>query len=367
MLNESMNSSFDFECLSAKLIDHTKDHQTNLDFHSVASLKSSIFRQIVTETNESKVLSTLQKDSFTAETLKSFIRKMWSLKNDRKLADDTAISAMSLLLPEAASKWWEDTRKYVKNWNLAVALILKVLDDKRTLLDAWREFEESYHQYDKHLKSFLTEQRILLAEIRQFNLALTEQMEIDLIFYKLNPTIRKKIERKKVTSFDELIKLAESNRLMECDPNLEDSNDRCTHCKRLGHTDNICNDKKNEIDKEEQKKRYRSSVIPSIPIKLNGIPDYVHLATDSHLNVITDQLYSKLLQRGCLFESSKQVVSTFRSNKKNVLQMTTVVVECNNNLIITPVVKLQNTRGNKNCFGMTFIESCDLLSFVGCE
>lgn len=367
MLNDSMNSSFDLECLSAKLVDHVKDHATNLDYHSVASLKSSLFHQIDVETNETKVLSTLQKESFTAETLKSFIRKMWSLKNDRNLADETAISALSLLLPEAASKWWEDTRPYVKNWNLAVALILKVLDDKRTLLDAWREFENSYHQFDKHLKPFLIEQRILLAEIRQLNVTLTERMEIDLIFYKLNATIRKKIERKRVTSFDELTKLAESQHLMECDPNLENWNERCTYCKRPGHTDNVCFDKKYEAEREEQKKRYRSSVIPSIPIKLNGIPDYVHLATDSHLNVITDQLYCKLIQRGCQFESSKQIVSTVRSNKKNVLQMTTVIVECNNHLIVTPIVKLQNTRGNKNCFGMSFIEACDLLTYVGCE
>lgn len=367
MLNESMNSSLDLECLSAKLIDHVKDHVTDLSVHSVSSLNSSIFHQINVETNESKVLSTLQRDSFTAETLKSFIRKMWSLKNDRKLADETALSALSLLLPEVASKWWEDTRPYVKNWNLAVALILKVLDDKRTLLDAWREFENSYHQFDKHLKPFLTEQRILLAEIRQFNIGLTEQMEIDLVFYKLNTTIRKKIERKKMTSFEELMKLAEAQHLTECDPNLENWNEKCSYCKRPGHTERICFDKSNETDREEQKKRYRSSLIPSIPIKLNGIPDYVHLATDSHLNVITDQLYCKLLQRGCQFESSKQVVSTVRSNKKNHLQMTTVIVECNNNLIITPVVKLQNTRGNKNCFGISFIESCDLLTYVGCE
>lgn len=367
MRNESLNSSIDFECMSAKLLDHVKDHQTNLYCHSVASLRSSIFHQINVETNDSKVLSTLQKDLFTAETLKNFIRKMWSLKNDRKLADETAVSALSLLLPEVASKWWEDTRPYVNSWSLAVALILKVLDDKRTLLDAWREFETSYHQFDKHLKPFLTEQRILLAEIRQFNITLTEQMEIDLIFCKLNPTIRRRIERKRVSSFEDLIKLAGSLNLLECDPNIEDWDKKCSYCKRCGHLESICCDKKYAADGDEQKKRYRSSAIPSIAIKLNGIPDYVHLATDSHLNIITDQLYNKLVQRGCLFESSKQVVSTFKSNKKNILQMTTVAVECNNRLILTPVVKLQNSRGNKNCFGMSFIESCDLLTYVGCE
>lgn len=339
----------------------------NLDLHSVASLESSIFRQISVETNESKILSTLQKESFTTETLKNFIRKMWKLKNDRNLPDETAISALSMLLPEPASKWWEDTRPYVKNWNLAVALIIKVLDDKRTLLDVWKEFEDSYHQYDKHLKPYLNEQRILLAEIRQFNVGLSEQLEIDLIFYKLNPSIRKKIERKRIVTFEDLVKQAESQNLLGSDPSPIDWLIKCSFCTRFGHTDNSCIDKKYEAEKDEQQKRYRLSAIPSIPIKLNGIPDYVHLATDSHLNIITDQLYCKLLQRGCIFESSKQIVSTVRSNKKNVLQMTTVLVECNNVLCVTPVVKLQNTRGNKNCFGMGFIECCDLLAYVGCE
>ncbi len=367
MLNESLNGSFDFECLSAKLVDHQKDHRTDLHFHSVAPLKSSIFYQINVEKDESKVLSTLQKDTFTDGTLKSFIRKMWSLKNDRQLPDDTALCSLSMFLPDAASRWWEDTRPFVKNWNLAVALMLKVLNDKRTLLDAWRELENSYHQYDKHLTPFICEQRILLAEIRQFNIGLTEQMEIDLIFSKLNPTIKRKIDRKKITTFDDLVKLAESHGLMECDPNFEDSDERCSYCNLHGHTDSICLAKKYEEDREKQVERYRSSDIPYILIKINGIPEYVHLATDSELNIITDQLYGKLLQRGCIFESSKQVIATYRSNKKNVLQMTTVIVEANQHLIVTPVVKLQNTRGYKNCFGMNFIESCDLLSYLGCE
>lgn len=344
-----------------------KDHNTRLDFHSAASLESSIFHQINVETNEDIILSSLQSESFTAASLKSFIRKMWLLKNDRKLPDETAVNALSLMLPEPASKWWEITRPHVKDWYLAVALLLKVLDHKRTLLAAWEEFQTTHHQYDKHLKPFVTEQRILLAEIGQPKIALTEQMEIDLIFYKFNPTIRRKIERKRFSSFDELIKLAESLHLDEGDPNLTNWNEKCTHCERPGHMVNNCIEKKYEEDKVEQKRRYTSSIIPSIPVTLNGIPDYVHLATDSELNIITDQLYLKLLQRGTLFETTKQIVATVRSNKKNVLQIATVLVECNNHLIITPVVKLQNTRGNKNCFGMGFIECCDLLSYVGCE
>lgn len=367
MLNESMNSSFDLECLSARLIDHVNDHITHLDLHSVASLKSSIFQQINVETNETKVLTSLQNHLFTSETLKGFIRKMWNLKNERKLSDETAVSALSMLLPDAASKWWEATKPFVKSWNLAVALILKVLDEKRSLQNAWRELEISNHQYDRHLKPFLNEQRILIAEIRHFHTNLTEQMEIDLIYYKLNPTIRKKIERKRISTFEELIKLAESYHLMECDPNLKDWNTKCSYCQRCGHTEDICVEKKYQGDKEEQRTRYQNSIIPSIPVKINGIPDFVHLATDSQLNIITDQLYCKLLQRGCFFESSKQVVATIQSNKKNVLQITTVTVECNGFLIFTPVVKLQNSRGNKNCFGMSFIESCDLLTYVGCE
>lgn len=361
MTNGSINGGFDLECLSATIIDHQKDHTTNLDLHSAVSLSSSIFRRINVETSESKVLSHIQKDILTPETLKSFIRKMWMLKDERKLSDETACSALSMLLPDVAAEWWETARPYVKSWNLAVALILKVLDEKRTLGHAWRELEHSSHQHDKHLKPFLNEQLILLAEIGHFKVPLTEQLKIDLVFHKLSPSIRKQINRNTFTTFHELLKLAKSYGLMESDPN---STGACKCCNHRSHTDDMCVDKKYEDYIAAQKERYGSSAIPSIAIKLNGIPEYVHLATDSQLNVITDQLYYKLVQRGCVFESSQQVVATIRSNKKNVLQMTTVIVECNDRLIITPVVKLQSSRGNKNCFGINFIESCSLLPYL---
>ncbi|XP_037027134.1 uncharacterized protein LOC119067927 isoform X1 [Bradysia coprophila] len=354
----------DMECFTAIIIDHNTDHTTNLTFHAAASFTSSIYHKINVVTNESKALSSLQREPFTAESLKGFIRKIWSLKIERKLSDDTAVSALSLLLPDVASKWWEDTRPFVENWHLAVALILKVLDSKRTLRDAWREFESSNHQYDRHLISFLAEQRILLAEIRQSNVVLPEKTEIDLIFHKLNPTIRKKIERKKITSFDELIRQAKSNGLMECDPNLSDLNEKCTYCQQHGHNDTTCFNRKCEADQAKQRQRYETSSVPSIPMKVNGIPDFVHFVTDTRLNIITDCLYGKLLQRGCLFEPSKQVVASTVTTRNNILQMATVLVECNERLIVTPVIKLQNSRGNKNCFGIDFTESCDLITQV---
>ncbi|XP_037027135.1 uncharacterized protein LOC119067927 isoform X2 [Bradysia coprophila] len=326
----------DMECFTAIIIDHNTDHTTNLTFHAAASFTSSIYHKINVVTNESKALSSLQREPFTAESLKGFIRKIWSLKIERKLSDDTAVSALSLLLPDVASKWWEDTRPFVENWHLAVALILKVLD----------------------------KQRILLAEIRQSNVVLPEKTEIDLIFHKLNPTIRKKIERKKITSFDELIRQAKSNGLMECDPNLSDLNEKCTYCQQHGHNDTTCFNRKCEADQAKQRQRYETSSVPSIPMKVNGIPDFVHFVTDTRLNIITDCLYGKLLQRGCLFEPSKQVVASTVTTRNNILQMATVLVECNERLIVTPVIKLQNSRGNKNCFGIDFTESCDLITQV---
>lgn len=354
----------DVECLSAKIIDHCKDHMTNLSSHSAALLTSSIFHKINVETNESKVLSSLQREAFTEQSLKGFIRKIWSLKNERNLPDDTAVSALSLLLPDVASRWWEDTRPFVNSWNLGVALMLKVLNSRRTLQEVWSEFETSNHQLDRQLGSFLREQRILLAEIRQYNIILPEQLEIDLIYFKLNSKIRKKIDRKQIASFDEL---AYAQRFLESNPSQSGSNEICSHCRQPGHNDTMCFGSRYEVECAEQKPRYQNSHIPYIAMKLNGIPDFVHLASDSDLNIITDSLYWKLVQRGCLFETSKQIVKSNLSKKQNVVQMTTAIVECNERLVVAPVVKLQNVRGYKNCFGIDFILACDLLSYLAKE
>lgn len=363
---ETVNKAIlsDQDCLSARIIGPLNYGVMDVYFHSPALLTSSIFHKINAETNESKVLSSLQREAFTADSLKDFIRKVWSLKNDRNLPDDTAMNALSLLLPDVASRWWEDTRPFVKNWNLAVALILKVLDSRRTLQDAWREFESCNHQYDRHLSSFLMEQRVLLAEIRQSNIILSEQTQIDLIYYKLNSSLRKRIEREKITSFNELMKQAEMCGLTEFDPEREDPNEICKSCQQPGHDSKLCFGSVYESELVKQKPRYVSSDIPYIAIKLNGIPDYVHLSTDSHVNVISDSMYTKLVHRGCAFETTKQIVASSITEKLNVLKLATVIVECNHRLVSTPIVKLQSSRGNKNCFSLNFIEACDLLPYL---
>ena len=184
-------------------------------------------------------------------------------KDAENISDDLALTSFPLLLVGYASSWWQGVKNEATTFEMAIDILRKAFSPPKP---DWRIFLEINLDKQKPFEptdSFVCRKRRLFAQLSE---KLSETTMLDILYSQIQLTIRKKVNRESITSFQELMQKARDvemilneNKEIKSKPKTTDTEEadksavRCTFCRKKNHTAETCF-KKIEADRKGKPK-----------------------------------------------------------------------------------------------------------------
>lgn len=188
-------------------------------------------------------------DGETHSDVEAFIDAITVYKECLEISGAHAVKGISMLLTGAAATWWQGIKSTVTSFEEAMEALLHAYGFAKTPSQIYRELF-SKEQGEEKTDIFVSKARSLFSRLGHS--AISEHIQLHMVYGLLNARIRKKVTRNSVTSFKELIEAA---RVVEqIAPDLPSSKSpahqnqqvnhkprlQCTYCKNFGHAKNVC-------------------------------------------------------------------------------------------------------------------------------
>lgn len=181
-----------------------------------------------------------------SEIVRTFTERATIYKDVENITDIDALRGLPLLLEGSAAVWWSGVKINCATWDDAVNLLHRAFAPQRQSYKIYQDIHNNKQGVSTPIDVFLSKKRALFAELN--GVQFTEGTQIDMIFGLLNVSIREKISREDITTFDDLIKkgreIEEYNRERSL---IAVNHDRkttervkCNGCKKFGHATNEC-------------------------------------------------------------------------------------------------------------------------------
>lgn len=180
--------------------------------------------------------------------VEAFIDAISIYKDCARVSDENALRGLPMLFDGLAATWWQGIKATTATWEDAIQTLRAAYGVKKPPYQVYQELFSMEHKLDVSTDIFVCRARALLSNIPD---ALTEKVQMDMIYGLINRKIRKRVSRDSVSSFRELLDAARSaeQTLREKedvktpkDSSKEANRERrkCKFCKKFGHTIEEC-------------------------------------------------------------------------------------------------------------------------------
>lgn len=342
----------------------------------------------------------------SSAAVEEFITAITIFKNVEKIPDEDAIMGLPLLLTGEANQWWNGVRHSVATFDDAVALIRKAFAPSQPNFRIFKEIFDHIQPEDMTTDQFVTLQRERLSQLSR---PLDEQWQLDMVYCLLRRTIRDRIPRADVNTFDDLLDRARGLEANEQERRIANGNGakkriRCDLCLNYGHKAAVCRkhtkptnkaDTKAEEDKVPTTEAPRTPIEcygcgkkgvirrncptckatpvgfcylttpgierPAVDIEIMGHPGTAYLDSGAKTSLASHQLYELLKKNGHPFQRAP-INLTQADGKETPLWVytTTVKVKLRGREIPTKFIILPNAPHTKTLLGIDFLRNAGL-------
>ncbi|XP_048001587.1 activity-regulated cytoskeleton associated protein 2-like [Leguminivora glycinivorella] len=176
--------------------------------------------------------------------VKTFLTAASCFKRVEKMTDGDALDSLPLILKDDAAVWWNGVADSVSTWDDFKSRLHRAFAPKKPAPMIYQELV-GVHQKDNELtETFVATKRDLIAQLPTPRPS--ESIQLDMVHGSLHKKIREKVLREMVTSFDDLLTAAQSaEELFDTKPQpAAKGRIRCSYCKNIGHSVDVCRKKK---------------------------------------------------------------------------------------------------------------------------
>ncbi|XP_017464511.1 PREDICTED: uncharacterized protein LOC108357933 [Rhagoletis zephyria] len=180
--------------------------------------------------------------------IEEFIAAISTFKIVEKISDADAINEMPTLLEGDAAEWWRGIKDHVTDFIDVLRKLRKCFSPPRPAWKIYAEIFELKQQKNEPTDTFIRKKRALFSQLEK---APAEAEQLDMLFGMLHAQVRERVDREKVTCYEELLNEARETEhfLSELkSANGESSIQgesvgvalRCNFCRKTGHTAENC-------------------------------------------------------------------------------------------------------------------------------
>lgn len=198
----------------------------------------------------------------SADVVEAFLSAVNIFKRRERIPDQAALEELPLLLKDEAGIWWQGVKGEIDTWEKFQMRLRDTFAPKKEAYLIFHEITQIKQGRDISTEDFIRHKRFLFSQLS--NPALTETLQLDILYGILSLEIRDKIPRASVKTFDELIKAARAAEHVMTEMVSETAAEmnqpvskpggqkkRCKFCKNLGHTIETCRKKQFAEDKKQ--------------------------------------------------------------------------------------------------------------------
>lgn len=188
-----------------------------------------------------------------SETVEAFLAAVRVFKKVEGISDADALDGVPLLLHDEAAIWWQGMKETVSSWEQFEEHLRANFAPKKPEYLIYHEIISERQAKPQDTATFIAKKRMLFSQLPKAE-HLKEKQQLDLIYSLLNLTIRDKVPRGSITSFEDLLRNAQGVEQV-----LQEKGDpipiitkkksafnkiRCNYCKNIGHDIEQCRKRK---------------------------------------------------------------------------------------------------------------------------
>ncbi|KAF9413744.1 hypothetical protein HW555_008190 [Spodoptera exigua] len=362
-----------------------------------------------------------------SDAVEAFLAAATVFKSTEKISDSDALQSLPLLLRDEAAVWWQGVKTGVTQWEDFCTKLRHTFAPRKPTFMVYYQITHEVQEANVTTEAFIARKRSL------FSLApppaFTESQQIDLIFPLIRLDIRNRMPRDTLPTFYQLLETARGieETLHEYAASSETGETgnapgkkvkiRCTFCKNLGHTADVCRKKKRaegtlsasvkdvsegqtQAPSPSQPKFscygcgapgvYRSNCStckkssspvkkenvafcavdapeetqsrPVVFVEVDGQKGTAFMDTCAKVSVASYSLYQSLLKSGCKFiEKTVDLTLADGIKKEQVVLVCKAVVNLNGRNIATRFIVLQEARDNRTLLGVDFLQKAGVV------
>uniref|UniRef100_A0A2A4K4E5 CCHC-type domain-containing protein n=1 Tax=Heliothis virescens TaxID=7102 RepID=A0A2A4K4E5_HELVI len=354
--------------------------------------------------------------------VEAFLSTISTYKKIEAISNDNAIEGLTLLLTDEASIWWLGLKEAISNWQEAVSLIRTTFAPKRPAYLVYDEMVCDKQKSPVGTELFVAKKRALMAELPKPSL--TPSQGLDLLYTSLHITIRDRIPRDTVTTFEEFlakVRQIEETVAARAESNLNNISAtpsgkrvRCTFCRAFGHPEQECRKKAGKdktpaadvtavpivpklkpgpaitcygcgepgVVRSKCPKCTRNKVSavdvgfysfncnpataarlrPTVKISIAGVNGQAHIDSGAKLSVASTTLHDVLKSKGTEFRTEKATVTLADGlRRRQSVKTATVPVTLCGRTIPTNFIVLPETHDNRTLLGVDFIQDAGIV------
>lgn len=233
-----------------------------------------------------------------SEDVGAFIDAITVYKDCLNITDSHALKGIPMLLTGDGATWWQGIKESTNSFQEAISALRHAYGQAKPPYRIYKELF-SLQQMEEKTDIFISKVRCLLSQLKGES-AITEHVQLDMIYGLLNVRIREKVLRDRITSFKDLIESARVAEQTFDSPvstvtrRVQSDNKphvQCGYCKNYGHIKDNCRKLARANVNSDKAKQSQHEVHHS------GDRHVVPHSTNKPVN--NGQLASKLLCYGC--------------------------------------------------------------------
>ncbi|XP_045778552.1 activity-regulated cytoskeleton associated protein 2-like [Maniola jurtina] len=138
-----------------------------------------------------------------SNTVEAFLAAVSVFKQVEKISDEDAIAGLPLILKKDAATWWQGIKEGITEWDDFKKKLRHSFAPKKPAYKIYQEIINVKQQYDEATEKFVAQNRMLLAQLPKPEH--TEEQQLDMVFGQLKLTIKEKVPRSSIKTFDDLL------------------------------------------------------------------------------------------------------------------------------------------------------------------
>ncbi|KAH1017095.1 hypothetical protein HUJ05_007811 [Dendroctonus ponderosae] len=206
-------------------------------------------------------------DGSPGANVEAFVDSIKVYKECLNISDEHAVKGLSMLLTGCAATWWQGVKSSIFTFEEAVT----------ALIHAYGYLKPPHQNLQATLCHGTSKTRALLSHLKGDS-AISEHVQLDMIYGLLNVKIKERVSCEDVATFKELIEksreaeqLLHSFKLLDpttrCQPNtMPKPRQQCNFCKNYGHTREVCRKLASKQSHD------RNQTLPKVEFPSNDIP-----------------------------------------------------------------------------------------------
>lgn len=185
-------------------------------------------------------------DGSPGSDVEAFIDSISVYKECLDITDEHAIKGLSMLLTDASATWWQGVKSSIGTFNEAIDSLRHAFGYSKPPHVIYRELF-SKEQGNEKTDIFVSKARSLLSHLKGAS-AITEHVQLDMVYGLLSPNIKEKLSRDQIKNFKELIETArvveqtlyELKHQRMFPQNTDKQKVQCAYCRNYGHLKSEC-------------------------------------------------------------------------------------------------------------------------------